>query len=176
MIYGKYLTVATVLVLLSFPVYGFNNNPNYSIYLHYSFDAPIIHHYDDGVHIEINGLKSTGDGGKPIVPVKPLYILLPQGKEVKDVEVLCNNKVTMDDKHILSIAQNPSIFGNSNEIEVKTFDSSKPFPVDGYHIEGVYGMRGYDILVMNVYPLHYVKDTGELYYFKDVSERAKEIV
>jgi hypothetical protein len=54
----------------------------------------------------------------------------------------------------------PLLLDNSSR-----FDASKPFPTTDYTTVGTYRFRGYSILVLALYPLHYIKDTGEVYYY-----------
>ena len=46
------------------------------------------------------------------------------------------------------------------------FDTSKPFPTNHYTTVGTYNFRGYSILILTLFPLHYTQDTGEIYYYK----------
>ncbi len=164
----KFLAATIAFLILSLPVYG-NAGGKDTISLKYSFEKPSIYEYGNETYVKMNGLQNTGDGGKPVVPVKPLYILLPQGKDVAKIEVTCKNKVYIGSGYKLKIADYPSILGKPSMNKEIRFNPSKPFPVENYEIEGIYSKRGFNILIMNIYPLHYIKETGEIYYFKDIS-------
>ena len=160
--------LAVSLAFLILPLsYGSNINENI-ISLKYSFEEPLFHEYGNETTVEIKGLKLTGDAGKPIVPVKPLYILLPQGKRVKKIEVKCKNKATMGDGYALPISNYPSTLNNSYIHKKIRFDETKPYPLENYQVIGVYNKRGFKILVMNLYPLHYIAENGEIFYYKNI--------
>ena len=133
-----------------------------SIELKYSFEEPNIIENNGTCIVKMNGLRETGDAGKPIIPVKPLYILLPYGKDVDNINIKCSNKITIGYGYKIKIADYPkAISNNYSNIEKK---SSYPY----YDLVGVYSFRGFNILVMNIYPLHYVKENGKIYYFKNI--------
>ncbi len=92
-----------------------------SIELKYSFEEPNIIENNGTCIVKMNGLRETGDAGKPIIPVKPLYILLPYGKDVDNINIKCSNKITIGYGYKIKIADYPkAISNNYSSIEKKS--------------------------------------------------------
>ncbi|MCD6481437.1 MAG: PKD domain-containing protein [Thermoplasmata archaeon] len=161
----RFVALAIVMVLLSVPIKGVEGDAQ-SLFFHYAFERPSLLNTENGTIVEMEGMKYTGDGGKPILPVKPLYILLPRGKNVKSIEVKCDGRVKMGNGYEVMRAAYPVIIG-SKAIKGKA-DIPAIYPEKNFEVVGTYWKRGFAILVMNLYPVHYVKDTGEIYYYREM--------
>lgn len=181
----------------------------------FSFDSPSVKKtmisgicYDE---IDMSGLPKSNANGLPVLPVKPMSILLPQHSKIKSVDVSCKDRVSIGKGFSVEIGRESmpigirdffhSFFSDKtkhpsscsmknvfyeyyeknifNEFfpasqfhflnEPGSFDSSEAFPVEDYSIVGTFNSRGYTILVMNVYPVRYTGDTGEIYYYQDMN-------
>jgi hypothetical protein len=44
-----------------------------------------------------------------------------------------------------------------------------PYPKELFNDFGIYYFRGYAVLVYNLYPIHYINDSGEIYYYKNMT-------
>ena len=167
--YRTCLSLAVAFFMLSIPVYGGNERRDNTLIFHYTFEKPAIHRYDNLTYAEMDGLVETGDAGEPIIPVKPVYILLPQGKAAAYIEVEESGSVSLGEGYEMMIGEYPSREGGAAYPSAQRFDPSQPFPVTSHRVVGTYGLRGFEILVMVLYPLHYVGETGELYYFREMT-------
>ena len=126
--------------------------------------------------VTIDDLPNTHAYNIPSLPVKPVRILLPQGRNVKNIEVYTSNKTSLGkgfnverggkvvpitniyvtkQRNILpSVSHGTAGCGIS-----RGFDSL-------YKSIGVYIYRGFSILHVNLYPVQYDIETGELSFFK----------
>ncbi len=110
---------------------------NDDIVLEFSFPEPVM----DSGKVVMDSFPNSGG-----LPVKPIRILLPQNKEVEDMEVRASNKISL---------------GNGYSLEMNV--SSQ----ENFRKIGVHGFRGYSILFVNLYPVHY--SDGELFYWKHMT-------
>jgi len=101
----------------------FETNNENEIILTYNFNQPTITSkvigdiiYDS---IEMNDLQNNGDVGKPVLPIKPIEILLPYGKALDDIEVITSNKTTLGDGYNIEPAQEPIPLLPKEELEEK---------------------------------------------------------
>ncbi|MCD6474279.1 MAG: hypothetical protein J7K47_05185, partial [Thermoplasmata archaeon] len=58
----------------------------------------------------------------------------------------------------------PHVYQNST-----IYNSSDKYPKQLYDIVGKFSLRGYDILIINIYPVYYIPSTGKLFYYKDIT-------
>jgi hypothetical protein len=62
------------------------------------------------------------------------------------------------------------VYKKSNIVKNEAiYESKNVFPESLFKFVDVYSFRGYDILVMALYPVQYIPQTGELYYFDQMS-------
>lgn len=167
--YRIFLSLAAAFFMLSLPVYGENERSDDTLIFHYTFEKPVVHEYDHLTYVQMAGCMAMGDGGKPIVPVKSVYLLLPQGKTAASVQVAGRKSVSLGDGYEMMLGKYPLRDGRTVTAPMPRFDSSRPFPVDNHQVVDTYGMRGFEILVVNLYPLHYIAETGEIYYFTEMT-------
>ena len=143
--------VVAMLFIATFPALPTNAN---KIELSFSFPEPVI----AGGNISMEGCKSIEINGY-IVPAKPLHILLPYGKDVEKINVKGEKIYLGNGKP----AKAKGLVVNGMLIkEEADYEKSTP----SYEKVGVYWLRGYKILVMNLFPVKY-KD-GRLYYYKNL--------
>ena len=143
--------VMAMLFIATFPALPTNAN---KIELSFSFPEPVI----AGGNISMEGCKSIEINGY-IVPAKPLHILLPYGKDVEKINVK-GEKIYLGNGKPAKVK--PLIANGMLIKEEADYEKSTPC----YEKVGVYWLRGYKILVMNLFPVKY-KD-GRLYYYKNL--------
>jgi PKD repeat protein len=135
----------------SFPeptVETINNTNNHSVTMG---DLPI----DDGA-------------GLPQIPDKPVYILLPEGGIIESINVTYRGNTSLGDGFNLTLGGNSSTDTGNESGENNTFDPTIPYPTELFTKVGTYWYRGYRILVLVLYPLHYIAETGKIYYYEDM--------
>lgn len=178
MINTKKLFSISVFILFLFgvtiPVFGVNSTQNEIIVLDFSFSSPILEKttirneiYD---RIRIDGLSSTNDLGIPCLPVKPVKILLPQGRGVKEIKVITSEKKELGSDFKVEVGGKlVPLFDTIEMVNNKDAYSNIPikhFSTLLFENKGVYNCRGFDILHLNLYPVQYCTDSGELSYFE----------
>jgi len=113
-----------------------------------------------------------GEAGYPSLPFKTLKVLLPHGKDMVDIDVQCGFEQVIEGSYNIIPAQELIPIG-SGIITDFIFDSPiynslDPYPEKLYSVVGTYGLRGYKILVLNVFPVRYIPQIGMVSYFENM--------
>ncbi len=149
----------------------------------FEFDSPTIKKVGNEYSIEIKGCYQYNYKGL-VIPVKPLYILIPYKKEISKIfvrskEEFLGNYPLQKEKNIIvgdkkiekieKIEKNEKIekIGRIGRIGVKPTNKIDIL----YEKVGIYGLRGYNILVMNIFPISY--DNGKVFYRKKMEIEIK---
>jgi len=135
------------------------------------FPAPEITKVGEYHRVTMSGLQSFGNPGEPILPLSTVRVLVPYGREVRGVRVFHEGKVTLDGSYRVEPAQMPVPLSSSESIEPtppdeRIYNSSHPFPARIYSNPLTQSKRGYQILILNLYPVSYLPAEGELSYFE----------
>jgi hypothetical protein len=121
---------------------------------------------DDMVYcrVQLDNLPHSNNKYMERLPVKPVKVLIPYGKEVDSIEVHCFGKSVLPLDY--SIEQGHAVIpldenrkGSSKEIQKS--DTKGRLYLDG----GIHIVRGYTILFVTMYPVHYSTNTGELFLY-----------
>lgn len=111
--------------------------------------------------------------GNPKIPFKTVKILLPSGSEYTNVKVSRGPMIDIEGIYNIEPAQAQVKIGSweipKYQIDEQVYNSETEFPFDMYTFEGVHTYRGYDILVLNLYPVSYIPLTGELLYTQEMN-------
>ena len=144
----------------------------------YSFNQPII----TTVEIEntvfdeviIPGVLSAGNPGEPCLPIKGSYILLPQGKTVEKITIQTPDMITLGCNYyvkpvgdIVPISQKTTVSPPTPDETI--YSSDEVYPGTLYNEVDIYSFRGYQILVLELYPVHYIPLSGELLYYEEIT-------
>ena len=121
-------------------VYGLDRTKdNNDLIFDYSFTMPIIEKIEKNDifydKVSISGLNSFIDFNKPSLPVKPLKILLPSGKDVKNIHVIVSDGICLGEGFnievggglipIASAVQNAPFFDNiDSKVDLSDYSSS----------------------------------------------------
>jgi len=178
---SRFRTIFVTIVLLtatfSFYAVADDNNGYSQIIKKYSFDAPIILQVTiDNIEYDrviMEDSPSCGDIGKYNLPAHGIYILLNQGEEITNVELIHGEKVFLGSDYNVEpvfepVAFSESDFTISNDLIEVMGNSKYPYPDDLYNIVGTFSFRGYEILVLLLHPVQYIPASKTLYYFKDM--------
>ena len=118
--------------------------------------------------------------GKPTIPMRTTNILVPYGKEIENVEVLTTDKVYLG-KYYIQPGEKPIPIddGDTDSINSETpldtaiYESMNPYPEKPYANLGVQWKMGYQILIVNLYPLQYIPKSRDVSYFKNLKLKIK---
>ena len=177
---GRAFFVILLLVLSSLTSLGSANNKtsDTDIVQTYAFELPKIQQVKigDTVYDEIVLPNAEGYGkpGEPELPAVGVNLLLPQGTMAKDICVIAGEKVLVGTNFNIIPNKMPVIISESNKRTKPIQDdiiysSEQPYPETFYSEIGTYCYRGYEILVLTLFPVQYIPASGTLYYFKDMT-------
>jgi len=142
-----------------------------------SFEQPVLQQIQldntTFTKIEMSNCLSQATPGDPALPVRPIKILLPQGKKISDIEVSYPKSVKIESeltKNPILPQQIPIQTGSntSNQtffINASIYESTEPVFDSVYTVGDVGFCRGFAIIKIHLYPAQYIPKTNTLYYF-----------
>ncbi len=138
------------------------------------FPAPQITEVGRYHRVTMEGLESFGNPGRPLLPLRTVRVLIPFGSEVREVEVFHGREVILEGSYHVEPAQRPVPLHSEGPArpmspDERIYNSSSQFPARIYSDPFIQSKDGYNILVLNLYPVSYVPAEGELSYFEDVT-------
>ncbi|MEM0466961.1 MAG: C25 family cysteine peptidase [Candidatus Thermoplasmatota archaeon] len=145
-----------------------------SITLQYSFVTPTISQIYVGekcydvIHIEHLGC--FGHPGEPYLPVRGAYILLPYNTQVVDI-IVSGEKTSLGKGFTVVPTPKPVPLIDAPVIPVPdegTYSSTEEVPGELFSTVGVYSFRGYQILVLRLYPVQYIPASGEILFYSSL--------
>jgi hypothetical protein len=113
--------------------------------------------------------------GEPVIPYYTAQILLPQGTEIKDVKVKTSVPVEQTGYEI-PWGQPPSIFGDTPEKVSKNeeiYNSNQWYPQEIYEVISTESFRGFQILLVNLYPVQYQPKSGTVKFYETLTVEVK---
>jgi len=162
------------------------STPNYQnmndLIFDFTFDEPLIENIILGEEVinrvTLSDLPLMSQTEKPILPIKPVRILLPQKSMFKNVEVVASEKTFLGEGYNIESGEEPIPINSDIEdverevitcMEVSSNDIySNIFPEKIYSDPQIQYFRGYTLLNVNLYPVFYDINNGSLYYFKNI--------
>lgn len=145
--------------------------------LEYVFSEPRLERINEyySIYMPDTG-KLHDDIGLPLLPVKTAKILIPQGHDVKTINIVLGKKITLDGEFMIEYAKPQIPIGSDETVEAQqneeVYSSSKPFPGKLHSVVSTQFLSGYKILVLNLFPVEYIPASGKVSYY----ERMKVIV
>lgn len=145
--------------------------------LEYVFSEPKLERINQYYSIEMpNTVKLYDDIGMPLLPVKTAKILIPQGHDVKTINIVPGKRITLEGKFMIEYAKPQIPLGSEETVETQpnnqVYSSSSPFPGELYSVVSTQSLSGYKILVLNLFPVEYIPASGKVSYY----ERMKVMV
>jgi len=141
----------------------------------YSFDYPSLHNASiDGATYKfpvISNLPNTNEFGRPRLPVRGAEIMIPYGHKIETIDVSADSRTLVADDIIIvpgggvapiSFDDNLRRMPRPNRA---IYASPDPYSAERYDKIGLQSFRGYNILILKLYPLEYIPALGELYYY-----------
>jgi len=168
------IVLGALLISTAFVGISMGKNGENTIVLNFNFTPPTLGVSSAGkefTHISMADLSNGGNSGSPYLPIKPLYILLPYKTRVSGIDVTAKDTKFIGNA-VVEPAPQPFILGEKpvpTTINNTIYNSSNPFPHSLYEKVGIQKFRGYNILVINLYPVRYIPKTGELYYYSSMT-------
>jgi hypothetical protein len=132
---------------------------------------------DSYVSVIMDGLSQYEETGLPVLPFKTAKILLPFGTRFEQVRAITGKKIPLLGSYLVEYGQE-AVRANTAESpdapatnlpNEMVYGSSEPFPGMLYANVSVHGKMGYEILLVNLYPVEYIPETGKLFYYESIS-------
>ncbi len=185
---SKILAIAAIMIMTSISTIfisssagAVENNLNYT----FSFIKPSVNKVEligkTFTNVNMPGAISTGlKIGDPVVQIKSIKLLIPQGKQIKDISVTYKSIIRIDTKSLginllekpitpyqrpVVIGEKPSTILEKNEA---TYAKKANYPGVLFENVGVNYCKGYAILSLNLYPVQYNPGSGLLSYYTDM--------
>jgi hypothetical protein len=139
--------------------------------LEYVFSKPKLEKINQYYSIKIPDTgKLYDDIGLPLLPVKTAKILIPQGHDVKTINIVPGKKITLEGEFMIEYAQPQIPMGSDEKVEKQpnkqVYSSNSPFPGKLYSVVSTQSLSGYKILVLNLFPVEYVPASGKVSYYE----------
>ena len=121
------------------------------------FECPEIWLMSDGtVSVLMKDTESYGDAGLPVLPTKSVNVLIPQGREVKSIQVI-GDEVAIDGSYFVEWGQQPVPIGTQQiswaSPNEEIYTSNELYPGKSFERLLTQSFKGYNILAMNLYPV-----------------------
>jgi len=123
--------------------------------------------------VTINGLPNSGGINQLCLPVKPVKVLIPFGREFDSVEVVAKEKSLLKLNYAMEVGQNIIPLNTNSSQQFSEEDYSDLSSDNLYSIADIHLFRGYSILFVNLHPVQYVEETGELAYYEHLTLKIK---
>jgi hypothetical protein len=152
------------------------------ISINYSFEKPKISQtkidevtYDK---ISIDNVPCFGNPGQPFIPMKGSYVLIPQGKGIKSIDVSYKEVFSLGKNFNIEpvpqiVTRSIKTISNTIRKDEKVYSNNQFYPGKLFDKIGSYSFRGYDILILNLYPIQYNPKSGEILYYPELTVSVK---
>lgn len=139
----------------------------------YSFSAPTMVKNGEFDLPVMTQLHNEMKPGMPMIPVKNAKILLPQGEIPRDIKVIAKSEAALEGTYFIKPGEMPVTFDSDN------ISSPDPLNSSVYNSEDMYPgvlcseaviqeFRGFQILILELYPMHYIPAQGKVLYFERI--------
>ncbi len=113
----------------------------------------------------------TSETGKPMIPAKTIYVLLPPDKQVENIEFSIRKSEVLSERYNIFPAQPPAntyTTVKSVAPDPEVYSSSSAYPSRIVEYMGTENYRGYKLALIKVHPMQYVPATGSVTFYKSI--------
>jgi hypothetical protein len=170
----------SLFLLSSFSIYAVadETNDDNVLTINYSFCEPAAQKIiiDNTLYdkVEMKNAPCVGNTGEPLLPAKGAYILIPSQTKCIDIVVSPGEMI-----HLGTGFNIPPVSEMIPYTEISTekklvcnqviYNSDTVFPESFFTKIGVFNCRGYNILVLKLFPVKYNPVSGDIFYYKDLT-------
>ena len=174
------IILSAIMLLISFsPIISAENDID-EINITYTFSYPII---IEKSKIIISGVENTGNIGEPILPSVAANILIPYKEKLGDIIVTPGKRIKLGDnfditpsKEALPVSKQ-QVSKNAEIIKDEAIYSlNSEFPGALFEKVGTYSFRGYQILILNLFPVQYNPVTKEAFFYESMDVTVGTVV
>ncbi|MHC4800070.1 MAG: C25 family cysteine peptidase, partial [Planctomycetota bacterium] len=157
------------------PAGSINNieNTGQSIVIEYVFEKPTATKFNNYTLLTMKGLEQYQRTGAPIVPVRPVRLLIPYGNEIVNIRAIPLDMVELSQKVQLPPGQKPYPLSHvgpipTTEPDQNIYNQHTPWPGFYHQQVGVQSKCGYHLLVVTLFPLQYTPVTQTVSYCRKI--------
>ncbi|MBU7038398.1 MAG: hypothetical protein HXS52_10745 [Theionarchaea archaeon] len=149
----------------------YSENDNFSVEYHFTVATAT----DQCGSWMIEGTITQEIAGEPLVPYYPATILLPQDSEVKDIKVKTSNPVIQKGVDLpwgqppCTFSDEPVVVGKNEAI----YGSDNLYPATDFEVVSIESCKGFQILLVNLYPLQYQPKSGTIKFYETMTVDVK---
>jgi len=144
----------------------------------YNFSKPVVSKSKTGrdiIKVAGNQLSSL-DLNKPVMPFKPVSILVPSGFDVAGVEIIPGDPILFSGSY--SIEPSPAISPTSGKFvdsvgDKRIYNSDNIYPFEPVGDITIQNFKGFKIAVTTIYPLEYHPASKKVYYYPNIQVKLK---
>jgi len=170
------IAVMALSAAVSVIVHGEHDHPvgPNDIVISFSFPQPVITQVlINGTvcdRIIMEGVPMNIGTGFPVLPIKPVSVLLPQRRALESLEIENGTKISLGTGYYVELGQEiVSLGGHGYNWSNHSFNPAIPYPTNLSNTGETQYFRGYGIFIVNLFPVHYIAQTGELYYYPQMT-------
>ncbi len=163
--YAKFLSGSLLFLVLPSFLWGAN------LSFRANFSPPQIKE-EGGFHLlSLAGCRSIAfKPGEPVIPVRAVKLLLPCGEKVQRIEVKRGRRMVLTGSYRLRPGELNLPIGSMGSLPPLSpnkliYSSHRPYPAEGYRLVTVQRLYGYNIAVIDLFPMEWIPASGELSYF-----------
>ncbi|SHJ13454.1 C25 family cysteine peptidase [Desulfofundulus thermosubterraneus] len=123
--------------------------------------------------VYIPGLKMESLPGKPLIPVRQAFVLVPAGKEVAEVRIVGGAKRVLGHFKLEPGAKPKPLASTAKPSEPvpdpEIYSSAAPYHAKPLGNVAVQYKSGCPIVIANLYPVEYVPKTGQVSYYEQLT-------
>jgi hypothetical protein len=147
-----------------------------AIEIAYCFAAPTVARNGEYDSISIPGLSNSEIPGEPQLPVQPVRLLLPFGRQVAGIEVLPAAKLSIPGRFKIGPAQEPVPLSLAGQIQKAApnplvYDQANVYPGRTHDEIGTQRKRGFQFAETVLYPVEYHPASGAVFYHPEIRVR-----
>jgi|GEM_PF-1810194 Fibronectin type 3 domain-containing protein len=167
-----FLALLQVLTIPAFtvaaPIDQDSSNQTNHIIMTYNFSDPIMGEKDSLGYrnVTVKDLATIADPGNPVLPFKPVKLLIPKGKRIEKINVTLGQQKTLDNVKVKAAASiNPTEANYSySQPNMPIYQSDSPYPSSNYSKPMVQWKSGYQLQFFNLYPVHFIPSQQKITY------------
>ncbi|MBN2373659.1 hypothetical protein JXL19_07725, partial [bacterium] len=139
----------------------------------FKFAQPEIKIKEGYTFVTVKDIPLYGTQGEPVLPVKTVRLLIPAGRDIKNIHVHPGAKGTMKGQHTIAHGQKNFPMHIRYAIDETPpneaiYHSHKPFPGALYSDFTIQKKMGYRILILNLHPVEYIPAAGKISYYEEL--------
>ncbi len=142
----------------------------------FAFDVPEISTDGERAKVSLKGLNSYANPGEPVLPVKQVEILVPYAMDVIGIE-FSGERSLIPGSYTIEWAEYPLPFSELQkewaEPDPAIYRANRDFPGFAAQIISTEKFRGYNILLVHLYPVQYFPTQGKISFFSTLQLKVR---